>query len=48
MVLPGTSVKLDRFLVENVFVVDGLDEIVGLCVDTFSVKDVVEKRDVVD
>lgn len=48
MVLPGTSVKLDRFLVENVFVVDGLDEIVGLCVDTFSVKDAVEKRDVVD
>lgn len=48
MVLPGTSVKLDRFLVENVFVVDGLDEIVGLCVDTFSVKDVVEKRNVVD
>lgn len=52
VVLLGASVKVDGFLVvlvvENIFVVDSLDEIVGLCVVTFSVKDVVEERDVVD
>lgn len=50
VVLPGASV--DRYLVvlvvENVFVVGWLDEIGGLSVDTFSVKDFVEERDIVD